>query len=174
MESVISGSINKTKIKNYIFDLFAIVAIYLIPSLSHLLNFPVYLVEPMRLVIILALVHTSKANAFIIAVTLPLFSFLISSHPSLVKASLMTTELLLNVFLFFVLYKNFSNKFLVAFTSILLSKIYYYLIKILLINFALLGGDLFATPIFIQIIVAMVCSSYIYFAFRNKTGPAIM
>lgn len=168
MENVSSVLIGKSKIKIYIFDLIAVAAIYLVPSLSHLLNFPVYLIEPMRLVIILALVHTSRANAFTIAVTLPLFSFLISSHPSLVKASLMTTELVLNVFLFFVLYKNFSNKFLVAITSILLSKIYYYLIKIFLINFALLGGDLFATPVYIQIIMTIIFSTYVYFALRNK------
>jgi hypothetical protein len=169
MQSISNDLINKSKIKNYIFDLLAVAAIYLIPSLSHLLSFPVYLVEPMRLVIILALVHTSKANTFTIAVTLPLFSFLISSHPSLVKASLMTTELLLNVFLFFLLYKSFSNKFFVAMISILLSKIYYYVIKFLLLKFALLSGDFFATPVYIQIIVTLVCSSYVYLALRNET-----
>jgi hypothetical protein len=168
METVGVILINRAKAKIYYFDLMAIAAIYLIPSLSHLLNFPVYLFEPMRLVLILAVVHTSKANAFIIAVTLPLFSFLISLHPSLVKAGLITTELLLNVFLFFLLIKSFQNKFVVALFSILLSKVYYYAIKFLLLSLVLQNGNLFSTPIYIQIIMTLVFSTYAYSMLRNK------
>lgn len=168
METVSSVLINRTKVKTYIFDLLALGAIYLIPSLSHLLDFPVYLIEPMRLVLILAVVHTSRANALTIAITLPLFSFLISSHPSLVKAGLITVELILNVLLLFLFIKGFQNKFFAAFFSILLSKIYYYLFKLVLLNFAFLEGDLFSTPIYIQIIMTLVFSTYIYIVLRNK------
>jgi len=172
MENVNSIFIDKGRIKTYIFDLLAITAIYLIPSFSHLLSFPVYLIEPMRLVIILAVIHTSRTNAYLIAITLPVFSFLVSAHPSLIKSGLITAELLLNVFLFYQLSKNFSNKFLVAVFSILLSKIYYYIIKILLLNFALLDGDLFATPVYIQIVMTIIFSGYVYFALRNNEESA--
>ncbi|MDY0202455.1 MAG: hypothetical protein RBR40_15895, partial [Tenuifilaceae bacterium] len=59
-----------------LFDIFALAFIYLIPTISHMLSFPLYLIEPMRIALVLALVHTTKRNAYIIALTLPLFSFL--------------------------------------------------------------------------------------------------
>jgi hypothetical protein len=36
------------------------------------------------------------------------------------------------------------------------------LVKFLLVTFALIGGDLIATPIYIQIIMLFVLSGYIY------------
>jgi hypothetical protein len=150
------------KIKNIVFDLIALLAIYLVPAVSHLLSFPVYYLEPMRIMLILAIVHTSRKNAYLIALTLPLFSMLISAHPSLVKTSLITGELLLNVWLFFLLSEKLSNKTLSIFLSIVVSKIFYYLVKFLLVTSALISGDLIATPIYIQIIMLFVLSGYIY------------
>ena len=150
------------KIKNIVFDLIALLAIYLVPAVSHLLSFPVYYLEPMRIMLILAIVHTSRKNAYLIALTLPLFSMLISAHPSLVKTSLITGELLLNVWLFFLLSEKLSNKTLSIFLSIVVSKIFYYVIKFLLVTSALISGDLIATPIYIQIIMLFVLSGYIY------------
>lgn len=150
------------KIKNIVFDLVALLAIYLVPAVSHLLSFPVYYLEPMRLMLILAIVHTSRKNAYLITLTLPLFSMLISAHPSLVKTSLITGELLLNVWLFFLLSEKLSNKTLSIFLSIVVSKIFYYVIKFLLINSAVMVGDLISTPIYIQIIMLFVLSGYIY------------
>ena len=150
------------KIKNIVFDLIALLAIYLVPAVSHLLSFPVYYLEPMRIMLILAIVHTSRKNAYLIALTLPLFSMLISAHPSLVKTSLITGELLLNVWLFFLLSEKLSNKTLSIFLSIVVSKIFYYLVKFLLVTSALISGDLISTPMYIQIIMLFVLSGYIY------------
>src|SRR3989304_559737 len=152
MENVNSIFIDKGRIKTYIFDLLAITAIYLIPSFSHLLSFPVYLIEPMRLVIILAVIHTSRTNAYLIAITLPVFSFLVSAHPSLIKSGLITAELLLNVFLFYQLSKNFSNKFLVAVFSILLRKSYYYIITFRTPLGFIPTSQSFGSPVYIQIV----------------------
>ena len=150
------------KIKNIVFDLIALLAIYLVPAVSHLISFPIYYLEPMRIMLILAIVHTSKKNAYLIAFTLPLFSLLISAHPSLIKTSLVIAELLLNVWLFFFISEKLSNKALSIFLSIVVSKIFYYLVKFLLVTSALIGGDLIATPIYIQIIMLFVLSGYIY------------
>ena len=68
---------SKQNIKSIILDIAAIAFIYFVPTISHILSLPVYYIEPMRLMLILALVHTTKQNAYIIALTLPLFSFLI-------------------------------------------------------------------------------------------------
>jgi hypothetical protein len=163
MENTVVHPMSISKIKNIVFDLLALLFIYLVPAISHLFSFPVYYLEPMRIMLILAIVHTTRKNAYLIAFTLPLFSLLISAHPSLVKTFLVTGELLLNVWLFFLLSEKLSNKTLSIFLSIVVSKIFYYLVKFLSVTFALISGDLIATPIYIQIIMLFVLSGYIYF-----------
>ena len=151
-----------SKIKNIIFDLIALLLIYLVPAISHMLGFPVYYLEPMRMMLILNIVHTSRKNAYLIALTLPLFSMLISAHPSLMKTSLITAELLLNVWLFFFLSEKLSNKTLGIFLSVIASKIFYYLVKFLLITSVLMSGELISTPMYIQILMLFVFSGYIF------------
>lgn len=152
-----------SKIRTIIFDLIALAAIYLVPTVSHLLNFPVYYLEPMRIMLILTIAHTSRKNAYLIALTLPVFSLLISAHPSLIKTSLISVELILNVWLFFFISQKLTNKFLCMFISIIVSKMSYYLIKIFLVNTSIISGDVVATPIYIQIIMLFILSGYIYF-----------
>jgi hypothetical protein len=151
-----------SKIRTIIFDILALLAIYLVPAISHLFSFPVYYLEPMRIMLILAIAHTSRKNAYLIALTLPIFSFFISAHPSLTKTSLITGELLLNVWLFFYLSEKLSNKTVSIFLSLIASKIFYYLIKFLLITSLLINGELISTPMYIQIIMLVVFSGYIY------------
>ena len=158
--TVLPLSISKSRV--IVFDLMALLAIYLVPSVSHLLGFPVYYIEPMRIMLIVAIVHTSRRNAYLIALTLPLFSLLLSAHPSLIKTSLITGELLLNVWLFFFLTEKFSNKTLSIFLSIIVSKIFYYLVKFFLITSVILTGELISTPMYIQIIMLFVFSGYFY------------
>jgi len=162
MENASVHPLSISKTKSIVFDLTALTAIYLVPAISHILSFPVYYLEPMRVMLILAIVHTTRKNAYLIALTLPLFSLIISAHPSLIKTSLITGELLLNVWLFFFLSKKLSNKSLNIFLSIIASKIFYYLFKFLLITSVLMNGDLISTPIYIQIIMLFVFSGYIY------------
>ena len=162
MENTSVHPLSISKTKSIVFDLVALLAIYLVPAVSHSLNFPVYYLEPMRIMLILAVVHTSRKNAYLIALTLPVFSLLISTHPSLIKTSLITGELLLNVWLFFFLSEKLSNKTLSFFLSIIASKIFYYLVKFLLITSALISGDLISTPMYIQILMVIVLSGYIY------------
>jgi len=168
MENTSVYSLSILKIKNIVFDLVALLAIYLVPAVSHLLSFPVYYLEPMKIMLILAVAHTSRKNAYLIALTLPLFSFLISAHPSLIKTSLITGELLLNVWLFFFLSEKLSHKTLSIFLSIIASKIFYYLVKLLLINSVLMSGELISTPIYIQLIMLFVFSGYIYLMSFDK------
>ncbi len=162
MENTSVHPLSISKIKNIVFDLLALLFIYLVPAISHLISFPVYYLEPMRIMLILAIVHTTRKNAYLIAFTLPLFSLLISAHPSLIKTSLVTGELLLNVWLFFFISEKLSNKTLSVFLSIIVSKIFYYLIKYLLITSAVMDGDLISTPMYIQILMVIVLNGYIY------------
>lgn len=169
MESVLSLFKSEKGTKSIIFDIIALSFIYFVPALSHMLSFPVYLIEPMRIMLILSLAHTNRNNAYIIALTLPLFSFFISSHPSGLKTALISFELLLNVWLFFTLTGLLKNKFAGMFLSIVLSKLAYYAVKYLLLSAALMSGDLVTTPIYIQAITTIIFSVYVYFFLKDST-----
>lgn len=161
-------TLDSLHIRSIIFDILAISFIYFVPTISHLLSLPVYLIEPMRLMLILALVHTTKQNAYILALTMPLFSFLLSAHPVFPKMLLITFELGLNVFLFHLLVNKFRNTFFPILLSILGSKVIYYIIKFGLIQFAILKSGLISTPILIQAVMTLIFSSYLFFFYRKS------
>ena len=145
-----------------IFDLFALIVITLVPPLSHMFSIPFYMIDPMRIMLVLAFVHTSKRNAYILAMLLPLFSFLISTNTVMIKMILIGSELSINVWLFYFLQKKLNNDFMSMLLSILLSKIYYYPMKLGLIATGLLNGIFFDTPFYLQAIVAFALSLYTF------------
>lgn len=171
MAANIGLSISKLNLRSIVIDIFALAFIYFVPTISHLLNVPLYLVEPMRIMLILAIAHTSKRNAYLLALTLPLFSFLISAHPNVFKALIITLELMLNVWLFYTLSTK-VNQFIAIFSSIIISKIVYYLLKFGLISFAVLQTGLISTPIYLQLITTVVFSGYLFFILRKNQVPA--
>lgn len=155
-------------IPTILFDILAIIFVYLIPSIAHLTGIPFYLAEPMRIVLILALVHTGKRNAYIVAATLPLVSFAISSHPYFLKSIIISIELLLNVWLFFTFFKKSSKVFISIISSILISKAIYYLLKYILIITIYPDNSLISTPIWIQLIVMGILSGYVYLFLHKR------
>jgi len=161
MENVINPALTGSRTKTILFDILAVLFIYFVPVFSHLTALPIYYFEPMRILMILALIHTSKRNAFILALTLPAFSFVVSAHPSLIKAGLITLELLLNVVFFFWFTTFIKERFVNITLSIIASKIIYYLLKYVLISTALLGTGLISTPFYFQIIVIMLLTFYV-------------
>ncbi len=134
----------------------ALTAIYFVPVLSHQFSLPIYYIEPMRMAIVFSLLFANLNNSLILAVTLPFFSFFISAHPILAKSLLISSELVVNVVLFYWLKSFFKNLTLCLAYSIILSKVYYYFVKYLLLKFAILTGALVSTPISIQLIVFIV------------------
>ncbi|MBU0561118.1 MAG: hypothetical protein KJ799_07955 [Bacteroidetes bacterium] len=155
------------KSKVLLFDLLAILVIAFLPSISHLVAFPIYYLDPMRIIIIASLVLTTKRNTYLIALLLPLFSVLISSHPSIIKSTLILSELLLNVFLFYAISKKTSNLFLSGFASIFFSKVFYYSAKYILLSTAVMAGSLISTPLVIQIGMMILLSLFVLF-FSSK------
>lgn len=151
-----------------IFNILAISLIYFIPAISHALAFPLYLFEPMRLVLILALVHTNRNNAYILAATLPIVSFLLSGHPVLFKAFLISGELVLNVALFFAFFRIFKTRFTAILGSIVVSKIAYYLLKFALLQWAVLEGSLISTALWIQAATMLLFSLYVVFFYKKQ------
>lgn len=151
----------------FIVDILALVFIYFLPVISGFIDFPLYLVDPMRMMIILALAHTNKSNSYFLAILLPLFSFFIGGHPYFLKTSIILLELLLNIYLFYYLLSKIKNPFFSMLISIIVCKAFYYGLKFLLINLTLIEGSLLSTPFKYQIITAVVFSLYIQLFFRR-------
>lgn len=158
--------------KSIILDVVALAFIYFLPALSHIGNYPLYLIEPMRIMLIVAIMYTSKRNAYIIAFTLPVFSFLLTQHPVFYKTIIMTMELVLNIWLFYYLSNKFKNYFVAILTSILASKAVYFVLLYGLVNLRLLESDLISTPIYFQLILTLVFSSFLYVVLtRRESTP---
>lgn len=152
-----------------VFDIIALAFIYLVPTISHLLSFPLYLIEPMRIALVLALAHTTKRNTYIIALTLPIFSFLVSAHPVFYKMLIISGELALNVWLFYFILGKTKNAFASILSSIVLSKAVYYLFKFAVLALIFKTSDsIIATPLYMQLATMLVFSVYIGLIWRKK------
>ncbi|PKL81974.1 MAG: hypothetical protein CVV24_12520 [Ignavibacteriae bacterium HGW-Ignavibacteriae-3] len=161
-------AISKYEYKTLIYDIFALTVVVLTPALSHLSAIPLYLLEPMRVVLLLSIVFTSRKNVYLLTLVLPLFSFIISTHPAVIKSLLITSEMFLNVFLFFTLLKYFKKSFPSAILSIMISKIYYYLLKFSLISFGFITSELISTPVILQIAVGLSISVFLFFFYKKE------
>ncbi len=162
----IDGS--KSNTKSILLDLIALAVVYFVPTLTHLLNLPLYLFEPIRIMLILSIVHTKKVNAFALALSLPLFSFAVAGHPVFFKMLIISAEMALNVWLFYVISKEIKSTFLAMVLSIALSKLVYYAIQYIFIVTSLLTWQEVEHPILPQVIVVFALSGYVYFAEKFK------
>lgn len=156
--------------KSVLYDFIALIFIYFLPALSHLTSLPLYILEPMRIAVLVAAIHTNKKNTYLIVLTLPLFSFFISSHPVLLKTILMTGELMINVFLFYLILERIRNPFLALFIGIITAKFFYYVSKYVFLSFNLIQGDLVSTPLLFQFIIAVCISIYAALIFNRENN----
>lgn len=155
-------STSTLRLRTLLIDAAALAFVFFVPALSHMLAVPIYLIEPMRIMLILAIAHTTRRNAYLLALTLPLFSFAISSHPVFLKSLLISLELILNVWLFFALGKVIRNQFAAMAVAIIGSKVFYYALKFGLLSFAMIQGGLVSTPVYLQLITTVIFSTYIF------------
>jgi len=146
--------------KGFILDFIAVAFIYFIPSLTHLINLPVYLIEPMRLMLILSMVHSGRFNSLLLAMTLPLFSFLVSAHPAAGKMLIITAELVLNVFLFYFFLGRFKRPFFAMISSIILSKLMAYALYFVFFSMVFVRSEAEISFLLIQLITTILFSSY--------------
>ncbi len=169
MSNAVSINLKSGKaIRTLLLNIAAFLFIFLVPAISHLVMLPVYYVEPMRLMLILMLLHTTRTNAYIIAISLPLFSFMLSGHPVPPKMLLIVSELALNVFLFFFLKDRLKSVPAAMVSSVLISKVFYYLVKYLLINTAILSTSLVGIPLYVQLIMILLITGYAWLTIRKQ------
>jgi hypothetical protein len=169
MKAYTATLFKRTTLVSLLTDISALAFIGFVPAISHLLNVPLYLIEPMRMMLILAIVHTGRNNAYLLAITMPLFSWMVSGHPVPPKMLLIMVELCLNVYLFHALLKKMKFVFPAMFLGVVLSKSIYYLLKFGLIQLSVIGAGLFATPLLIQFATTLLFSLYLSLFYRENS-----
>ena len=128
-------------IKATVLDVVSLAFIYFIPGIAHLLSFPVYMIEPMRLMLVVSFVITGKKNSYLLALTLPLFSFVVSGHPEFLKMLIITSELLVNVFLFYLFADLIKETIPGRISSIIASKLFAYFLYLVFFSFAFVKSE---------------------------------
>jgi hypothetical protein len=143
-----------------LFDVLLLTALYLLPGLSHVTAFPLYMFEPMRVALILALLFTNRSNTYLLAFTIPLASSMITGHPVFFKAVLMGIELsiLVATYSYLVQWKRIPA-FVALTVGILSGKLIYYSMKYVALSTGMLSGSLISTPIQTQIMLAVATAA---------------
>lgn len=150
-----------------------ITAFYVVTLMSHLSVFPIYYLEPARLFVIFTFFLTNRRNAILLGITLLLMSNIFTAHPYTIKALLIMTELVLNVYLMSYLNKQNTNAFFAVFLSVITSKIYYYIVKWILISTLLIKSELISTPLITQLILSIIVSCLIFFSISGSKSDYV-
>lgn len=138
-------ALSRPVIRTISLDAFLCAAVVAVPTLSHAAAFPFYLFDPMRLLLFVAILGSSRRNALLMAVGMPLLAMMTSGHPVFPKVVLIQGELVLNTLVFHALIRGGLGFVGATGVSVLASKAAYYGAKFILIRTALLGGSLIAT-----------------------------
>jgi hypothetical protein len=164
------GALNRNR-NVLLIDVVLLVALYLVPGISHLTALPLYMFEPMRIALVVALLFTNRSNAYFIAVTIPLASVMLTGHPEPLKAVLMCIEFSLLVATYGYLRQGIRLPAFAALTgAILLSKIVYYTMKSVALSAGWLAGSLVSTPVHIQLGLAIGTAALFSLIEYKRTG----
>lgn len=151
-------------------DIAALVFVGLVPAASHLFKIPVYYIEPMRVMLVLALLYSSRWNAYALAIVLPLFSFLVSGHPAPLKMMVIMAELVLNAWLFLYLYRKTRKSFLSALGSIIISKVFCYAMYLVVFSMAFVKAEAELTFLLAQMILTLILSGLIWMITNHRNS----
>ena len=136
--------------RTLIIDLLLLSAACLVPTVSHLLSWPLYRLNPMLLMLLGALLLVrDRRNAYLMAVLLPVVSMVAVGMPTLPKAVCMAAEFATVVFLIGRM-SSWGTRFFASFGSTVIAivggKCVYYLLKALIVS----PAALVTTPLWIQ------------------------
>ena len=162
MKTISITQINLRDIIKPLYVGFVLAVVYFVPAISHATGYPLYLLEPMRFFLILSIALFDKRISYLLALTIPLFSFMVSGHPLFLKMIIISIELISNVYLYYLLFRVTKNAFAAAFLSILGAKTLYYGLKYLLIISALMATDMVATPLLMQLMTTILFSIIVF------------
>jgi hypothetical protein len=137
--------------KAIIADIVIIFVFYLTIMFAHIFPFPIYMIDPMKIFILLSLIFAGRNASLVAAIVLPLVSYVSTGHPIFPKYILISIELVVFVIILYNL--KFSNswglqKLLMAIT---LSKFTYYFLKYMVIEMNIIQPPLFSTSLRVQL-----------------------
>lgn len=157
-------------VKTTALDVVLCACVLAIPALSHAVAFPLYRLEPMRLLLFVAILASARRNALVMALALPLVSYLTSGHPVAPKFFLIQGELVINTVLFFAIWQRWRRFVPAAVVSVLASKVAYYGAKAVLIQAAMLEGQLISTPFAYQlgVLAIILAGGGLYHLLKNR------
>jgi hypothetical protein len=154
--------------KGLLLDIGALVVVFFIPKIGQYTHLPFWMIEPMRLMVILSIAHSTRANSYLLALVLPVFSWVVSGHPEFFKMLVMTGEITINVFLFYLLIREIDSVFLSMIISIVVSKVLCYTVYLLLFSMMFVEDEAEPSFLIAQVITALVFSLYVYRVSRKK------
>jgi hypothetical protein len=154
-----------------ILDILAVLFIIFLGDISKFIGYPLYILDPMRMMVILAIAFTPRWNGWLLAILLPFVSYYMGAHPHIIKTSLMAGELLINIWLFWLLYDKIKMSLLAILLSIMFSKSVYYLLKYVCLQQEWLSGDLISTPLNVQVVTTVAFSVFIFLVFLTRGKP---
>lgn len=156
---------------SFIVDVAAVLFIIFLGNISQFFGFPVYNLDPMRMMVVIAIAFTPRWNTYLLALLLPIVSYYLGAHPHLMKSSLMIIELLINVSLFWFLLSKTRMTLLSILLSILFAKAVYYTLKYVGIQQDWISGELVSTPFDLQVITTLAFSIFLFLVFLILGKP---
>jgi hypothetical protein len=155
--------------KGLFLDVVALVVVFFTPKIGLLIHLPFWMIEPMRLMVVLSIAHSSRANSYLLALTLPSFSWAVSGHPEFFKMLIMTGEMTVNVFLFYHLIRKSDSVFMSMIISIVVSKVLCYAFYLLFFSMMFIREEADVYFIIAQVFTTLVFSLYVFFIRRKKS-----
>jgi len=160
MRSITSGGIAVSQPlgKVLLTDILVVSAFFLTLLVAHILPFPLYKYDPMKILVLITVVYSSRSNSLAIAAALPVLSFLSTGHPVFPKFLIMSGELMVFAFVLSSFRLRQSNRLIRFLGAVFVSKIIYYLIKGGAIAFGYLDQVLISTDLYTQIQALVILS----------------
>ncbi len=168
----LTWSNSKTSIRVFLVDFIILAGIYGMVSFAHLIPFPLYKLEPMKLFLLVAILYSSRGNALFMALTIPLVSTATSGHPVFPKNLIISLELMVFAGILTATslqHQKIPQRFLAA---LLASKIVYYLVKGLVIYAGWMSMSLFSTSLQVQLLGALLVFISYWMLVANKKRRA--
>lgn len=138
-------------------DLLILGLFLLVLTYAHILPIPLYQLDPMKALLLVTIIYSSRGNAMLMAIFLPLLSFVSTGHPVAPKFLLISLELA--IFTSILTQQKDTGKINLLLGAVLLSKLGYYLLKASLIGLGWLEQSLFSTGIIPQLTAVVVLIS---------------
>ncbi len=144
-------------------DVLVILCFYITITVAHILPFPLYKLDPMKIIVLVTVIYSTRWNSVAIAAALPVLSFLSTGHPVFPKFLIMSSELMVFAFVLSS-FRIRQLKGIISFLSaVLISKILYYMIKSGVIAMGYLDQAFIPSDFYTQI-QALVISALVYWS----------